>query len=66
MQMYSLFDVNAVTVSEVKTVNDAEPLTYYRRIDVRYTGGSVMITLYANSEHELEVNQEIVIPPTAN
>ena len=64
MQMYSLFDVNAVTVSEVKTVDDVEPLTYYRRIDVRYNGGSTMITLYANSERELEVNQEIVFIPT--
>lgn len=58
MQMYSLFDVESITLSPAKEISESPEPTYYRKIQVTYKGGTALITFYANDEKSLEIIEE--------
>lgn len=57
MQMYSLFDVESITLSPAKDISETD--TYYRKIQVTYKGGTALITFYSDNKESLEVYHDI-------
>lgn len=57
MQLFSSFDVQSITVKPIKTVSGTE--TYYRQIEVRYTGGLILISLFSENSAALDLYHDL-------
>ena len=59
MQMYSLFDIESITLSTAREISESPDPTYYRKIQVTYKdGGTALITFYSNDKKSLEIIEE--------
>jgi hypothetical protein len=61
MQMYSLFDVESITLTPAKEISEIPEPTYYRKIQVTYKGGTALLTFYSNDKASLEVYHDIKV-----
>lgn len=58
MQMYSLFDVESISLSPAREISESPDPTYYRKIQVTYKGGTALITLYSTDKESLKIIEE--------
>jgi hypothetical protein len=56
--MYSLFDIESITLSPAREISESPDPTYYRKIQVTYKGGTALITFYSTDKKSLEIIEE--------
>jgi hypothetical protein len=57
--MYSLFDVESITLSPAREISETPYPTYYCKIQVKHKDGTALITFYSNDKASLEVYHDI-------